>query len=181
MRQHSGPSDVASAAAQDFLSDVVRPLIPIGNEYCRLRMRWASSIPASVIAAYRESIDRLSARHGFQSVDVVGLGPDHPQKAELRAKFLNEHTHDEFEVRFFVEGRGIFYLHANDRVYIVLCEQGDLLSVPAGTRHWFDMGTHPSFRCIRLFTTPDGWIASFTGDPIAQRFPDFDQFLARHA
>ena len=109
--------------------------------------------------------------NGFQSVDVVSLNPDHPDKAVLRAKFLNEHTHSEFEVRFFVEGQGLFYLHLGDQVYTVLCEQGDLISVPAGATHWFDMGANPHFKAIRLFTNPEGWVANFTGSDIANRFP----------
>jgi len=70
-----------------------------------------------------------------------------------------------------VDGQGQFYIHQNDKVYSVLCEQGDLISVPANTPHWFDMGPNPSFKCIRLFTTPEGWVANFTGSRIAQRFP----------
>jgi len=124
-----------------------------------------------IIAAYRDSVDRLMTRYGFQSVDVISLRPDHPDKEALRAKFLDEHTHSDFEVRFFVDGRGQFYIHQNDKVYSVLCEQGDLISVPANTPHWFDMGPNPSFKCIRLFTTPEGWVANFTGSRIAQRFP----------
>lgn len=135
----------------------------------------------TVIAAYQGSIDRLIDRYEFHTVDVVSLRPDHPQKRELRGKFLSEHTHEEFEVRFFVEGRGIFYLHSGDRVFMVLCEQGDLISVPGLTKHWFDMGENPDFKCIRLFTTPEGWVASFTGDSIAERFPSFDQYVARYA
>jgi 1,2-dihydroxy-3-keto-5-methylthiopentene dioxygenase len=134
----------------------------------------------TVIGAYRSSIDRLIDRYEFHSVDVVSLKPDHPQKQELRGKFLSEHTHDEFEVRFFVEGKGLFYLHPDDRVFVVLCEQGDLISVPGMIKHWFDMGENPHFKCIRLFTTPEGWVASFTGDPIAERFPNFDEYLAKH-
>jgi 1,2-dihydroxy-3-keto-5-methylthiopentene dioxygenase len=96
----------------------------------------------------------------------------------MRAKFLDEHTHDDFEVRFFVDGRGLFYLHAGGKVYCMLCEKGDLISVPANTTHWFDMGAAPSFKCIRLFTTPDGWVGNFTGSDISRRFPDFDEFTA---
>jgi len=61
-------------------------------------------------------------------------------------------------------------------VYGVLCEAGDLISVPAGTRHWFDMGGAPDFQCIRLFTTPEGWVADYTGDDIARRFPRLEAF-----
>jgi 1,2-dihydroxy-3-keto-5-methylthiopentene dioxygenase len=59
-------------------------------------------------------------------------------------------------------------------VLLLRCERGDLLSVPAGTRHWFDMGTVPHFCAIRMFGSEAGWVAAFTGDPIAQRFPSFD-------
>jgi 1,2-dihydroxy-3-keto-5-methylthiopentene dioxygenase len=96
----------------------------------------------------------------------------------MRLKFLNEHTHDDFEVRFFVDGSGLFYLHIDDKVYMVLCEQGDLISVPARTTHWFDMGVRPDFRCIRFFTVPEGWVGNFTGSDIANRFPDYDKHRA---
>lgn len=146
--------------------------------------RWEASRPLSasatqeeVLAAYRTQVDRLNADYGFASVDVVSLRPDHPDRAAMRGKFLNEHTHDDFEVRFFVEGKGIFYLHATDRVHAILCERGDLISVPADTRHWFDMGTAPDFKCIRFFTKPEGWVGSFTGSDIAQRFPTFDNLV----
>ena len=124
-----------------------------------------------VIAAYRDAVDRLRQRHNFQSVDVISLKPDHPDKDALRAKFLNEHTHSDYEVRFFVDGKGLFYIHAGQCVYGVLCEKGDLISVPADTTHWFDMGPRPDFKCIRLFTSPAGWVANFTGSDIASRFP----------
>jgi 1,2-dihydroxy-3-keto-5-methylthiopentene dioxygenase len=99
------------------------------------------------------------------------MKPDHPEKAAMRTKFLSEHTHSEDEVRFFVEGSGLFSLHIGGSVYLVTCERGDLLSVPAGTRHWFDMGDSPRFAAIRLFLDPSGWVAKYTGDAIADRFP----------
>jgi 1,2-dihydroxy-3-keto-5-methylthiopentene dioxygenase len=132
----------------------------------------------TVLEAYRDSIDRLKQQYAFQSVDVVSLNPDHPDKAAFRQKFLAEHIHADFEVRFFIEGRGLFFLHVESKVYAVLCEQGDLISVPANTTHWFDMGENPRFKCIRLFTTPDGWVADFTGSDIAQSFPTLDQYVA---
>lgn len=124
-----------------------------------------------VIEAYRESIDRLMKQHGFQAVDVISLAANHPQKEEMRQKFLREHTHDDFETRFFVEGEGLFNIRKNGRVYATLCCRGDLLNLPANTAHWFDLGPSPRLKAIRLFTTPEGWVANFTGDAIADRFP----------
>ncbi|MBZ2187958.1 acireductone dioxygenase [Alcanivorax sp. JB21] len=140
--------------------------------------RWKTDQPLApgasqdeVIEAYRADIDRLISEQGYQTVDVISLNADHPDKATLRQKFLDEHRHSEDEVRFFVAGSGLFSLHIDDKVYEVLCEQGDLISVPANTPHWFDMGPNPSFIAIRLFNNPDGWVANFTGSDIASQFP----------
>lgn len=143
--------------------------------------RWATKAPlpkdaddSAVMKAYEEDIQRLKIENGYQSVDVIRLSSDHPKKLELRNKFLSEHTHSEDEVRFFVEGSGIFYLRVNGKVYMTLCERGDLISVPTGVKHWFDMSENPQLTCIRLFTTPDGWVADFTGDKIADKFPKYE-------
>ena len=133
----------------------------------------------TILVKYCDPIARLRAKYSFQSIDVVRVLPNHPEKEEIRKKFLSEHIHEDFEIRFFIEGRGLFYLHVADKVYAVLCEQGDLISVPADTKHWFDMGEDPNFTCIRFFTTAYGWVANFTGDPIANKFPTMDQFVAK--
>ncbi|MBV8147979.1 MAG: cupin domain-containing protein [Candidatus Eremiobacteraeota bacterium] len=128
----------------------------------------------AVIEAYRSSVDRLMDECGYRSVDVIRVEPGTPNVDALRTKFLDEHQHAEDEVRFFVEGRGAFYLHAKQRVYQVVCVRGDLISVPAGTKHWFDMGPDPALTAIRFFINPDGWVARFTGDTVASRFPKLD-------
>ena len=125
----------------------------------------------AVLEAYQHAIAKLVAEKGYQSWDVISLRADNPQKEALRAKFLNEHTHGEDEVRFFVEGAGLFCLHIGNEVFQVLCEKNDLISVPAHTPHWFDMGSEPNFTAIRIFDNPEGWIAQFTGDDIASAYP----------
>lgn len=143
--------------------------------------RWQASAPVSpgappeqVMDAYRADIDRLVAERGFKTVDVVSIAPDNPNRAEMRKKFLDEHFHKEDEVRFFVAGSGLFTLHVGDRVYEIECVKDDLIAVPDGTTHWFDMGPEPSFVAIRFFTEPDGWVGHFTGTDIAQRFPRYE-------
>lgn len=128
-----------------------------------------------VLNAYSDSIERLKNQYGFQTADVIKLDSTHPDKVAMREKFLNEHTHSEFEVRFFVEGRGLFYLHVGENVLGVLCEKGDLISVPANVTHWFDMGENPHLACIRLFTNPNGWVANFTESAISKNFPTLDE------
>jgi len=127
--------------------------------------------PQDVIAAYQHEIDKLVEEKGYQSWDVISMRPDNEQREVLRTKFLSEHTHGEDEVRFFVEGAGLFCLHLNGKIFQILCEKNDLISVPANTRHWFDMGGSPSFTAIRVFDNPEGWVAHFTGDGIADKYP----------
>lgn len=159
------------------LDAIVEKLGPIGVGL----ERWDAAQPVQpgdsperIMDAYRSDIDRLVAERGFRSVDVVSISPDHPQRAEMRTKFLDEHFHKEDEVRFFVAGSGLFTLHVGDKVYELLCEAGDLVSVPDSVHHWFDMGPEPSFIAIRFFTEPDGWVGHFTGTDIAQRFPRYE-------
>ncbi len=137
------------------------------------------------LAAYDDEVEAVKQTEGYTLVDIVGLDPRQENYAEAkvvsREKFLSEHRHDDDEDRYFAKGAGVFYLHVNDRVHALYCEPGDLVSVPANTTHWFDMGTNPEFISIRFFHDDDGWIGHFTGNPIAERFPTFDDLHARRA
>ena len=161
-------------------SDIARRLDSVGV----LIERWEAGQKLTVDAqsdevktAYKDSIDRLNEKYGFKSIDVVSLRPDNPKREDMRKMFLTEHFHRDFEIRFFIDGRGLFYLHIQGKIYCVLCEKEDLISVPANTTHWFDMGTAPSFKAIRLFTTENGWVAEFTGSDISTKFPTFDDYV----
>jgi 1,2-dihydroxy-3-keto-5-methylthiopentene dioxygenase len=140
--------------------------------------RWESPVtlspedsPERILEAYRPYLDGLMGETGAGSADVIKLTPDHPQAAALRQKFLSEHTHTEDEVRFFVHGAGNFIMHVDGQVWDAHCTQGDLISVPAQVRHWFDAGEKPFFTALRVFTDTSGWVAHFTGDTISERFP----------
>jgi 1,2-dihydroxy-3-keto-5-methylthiopentene dioxygenase len=143
----------------------------------------AATSSDDLLAAYGEEIEELTAAQKLRLVDVARLHPEdsdawRERAASARGTFLAEHRHAEDEVRFFAHGSGCFYLRLDGKVHAVVCEAGDLLSVPAGTLHWFDMGSRPDFAAIRFFQEDDGWVGDFTGDPIASRFPDLDALLA---
>ena len=168
-----GGTPVLDTSDPKWIGDALKR---IGVRYERWPLRDAAGADTdAVLTAYAPEIEKLKAEQGYQSVDIIGVTPDHPDRAAMRAKFLSEHRHSEDEVRFFVAGEGLFTLRTDDdRIHAVLCTAGDLISVPAGMRHWFDMGPEPSFTVIRLFENPDGWVAKFTGDAIADRFPRHD-------
>ena len=137
----------------------------------------AGAVQAEILRAYASDVARVQQDGYFPTVDAIRLEPGHPDRAALRQKFLAEHTHSEDEVRFFVEGRGLFCLHIGDEVLQLVCEKNDWIAVPAGTKHWFDMGPNPQFCALRFFNNADGWVASFTGDPIASHYPLLDELM----
>ncbi|MGR3886303.1 1,2-dihydroxy-3-keto-5-methylthiopentene dioxygenase [Pseudomonas sp. 1152_12] len=125
---------------------------------------------AEMIAAYQPQIDAL----GYGSVQVLSVTDNHPQKAELRAQFLAERRYTSNEVRFFIAGQGLFAVHVGEYVYAVRCEKNDLLVIPAGTSHWFDIGENPHCVTLRLFDTAQAGEPVFTGSDIAAGFPGLD-------
>lgn len=166
----------ADVVTQD-LTEIARILAAKGVRF----EQWEANFPISadssseeILEAYAESIARLKEEGGYHTADVINMSPDHPEKIALRNKFLSEHTHSEDEVRFFVKGDGLFYLHLDDGVYAIQCCKNDLISVPANTQHWFDMGDSPNFTAVRLFTNTEGWVANYTGEKIADEFPRYE-------
>lgn len=175
-----GPSRTPALQSSDA-EQIQRELAHRGIRF----QRWAAETPLpagasqeQILAAYATAIARVQAEGGYPTVDAIRLSPEHPEREALRQKFLAEHTHSEDEVRFFVEGRGLFCLHVGDAVLQLICEAGDWIAVPAGTRHWFDMGPEPNFCALRFFHNPEGWVAQFTGDAIASHYPLLDELEA---
>lgn len=143
--------------------------------------QWRAGVPLDIdssseeiLAAYAADVARISAAGGYTTVDVLRLKRGTSEIDPIRRKFLSEHTHTEDEVRFFVEGDAAFYLRLGGRVYQTICVRGDLISVPAGTTHWFDMGPDPQFCAIRFFQNTEGWTPHYTGDAIAASFPLYE-------
>jgi 1,2-dihydroxy-3-keto-5-methylthiopentene dioxygenase len=128
-----------------------------------------------ILAAYASDLDPFMRSGGYQTADVISINRLTENYPALRAKFLAEHTHSEDEIRFFVDGKGLFWFHLeNEPVFNVLCEKGDLISVPAGTKHWFDAGEHDPFvKAIRIFIDSSGWIPNYTESSIEENYVDF--------
>ena len=136
-----------------------------GIEYERLEGRpVGGDMPAErLLEAYRDKIDDLKARGGYVTADVIDVRPDTPGLEAMLSKFKSEHWHDEDEVRFIVDGRGLFHIHPPaGPVFAIEVEAGDLIRVPKGTRHWFDLCVDRRIRAIRLFQDPAGWTPHYT-------------------
>jgi len=111
-----------------------------------------------ILAAYAAEIERLKQAGGYVTADVIDVKPDTPGLDAMLDKFNKEHRHSEDEVRFIVQGRGIFHIHADDdRVFSIQLDAGDWINVPRGMRHWFDLCEDRTIRAIRLFQDKTGW------------------------
>ncbi len=121
---------------------------------------------AEILVAFKEEIESLKAEGGYVTADVVVLSEKTPDLATLLGKFSREHHHSEDEVRFVVDGHGIFTIRGRSGRYIELTVgPGDLITVPASTRHWFTLAEDRRIKCIRLFQDPSGWAAIYDEAP----------------
>lgn len=128
-----------------------------------------------ILKAYESSLEPFMEAGGYRTADVITINKLTENYEAIRAKFLAEHTHSEDEIRFFVDGEGLFWFNLEtEPVFNLLCEKGDLISVPAGTKHWFDAGEHDPFvKAIRIFIDMSGWVPEYTGSELEKRFTDF--------
>lgn len=128
----------------------------------------------TVLGAYNHVLQPFMQQNGYHTADVINIHAHTPNYEAVRNKFLSEHRHTEDEVRFFVDGQGAFWFNLDngtDPVFNVLCEAGDLISVPANTRHWFDAGKeNPSVKAIRIFIDQSGWVPHYTESGIDKAY-----------
>lgn len=116
-----------------------------------------------ILQAYRKEIDQLKANGGYVTADVINVTKDTPNLDAMLAKFSREHWHDEDEVRFILAGHGVFHIHPPGKPVVAIeVESGDLIRVPRGTWHWFDLCADRQIRAIRLFQDPAGWTPLYT-------------------
>jgi 1,2-dihydroxy-3-keto-5-methylthiopentene dioxygenase len=123
----------------------------------------ADATSEQVLAAYSHEIEMLNRTGGYVTADVIDIHPDTPNLEPMLAKFSREHWHDEDEVRFTLEGRGLFHINPQSSPVVrVEVEAGDLLVVPRGTLHWFHLCGDRRIRAIRLFQDMTGWTPHYT-------------------
>ena len=165
------PDEQRTLTDQD---EVTRYLATLGIDY----ERWpgedrvpAQAAPEEVLSAYAPEIDQLKARGGYVTADVIDVTAQTPNLEAMLDKFRTEHWHDEDEVRFIVEGRGLFHIHPPEGpVFAIEVEAGDLIRVPRGTHHWFDLCVDRRIRAIRLFQDASGWTPRYTDSGVDKGF-----------
>ena len=150
--------------------EIANCLAAIGIDYERWQISDELAPDASddeILAAYSPEIERLKAKGGYVTADVINVTPATPSLDEMLDKFNKEHWHDEDEVRFIVKGHGLFHIAppGGDVVSIEM-EAGDLIRVPRGTLHWFNLCADRTVRAIRLFQDASGWTPHYTASGV---------------
>lgn len=171
---------MASVSIPDQNRNLTQPeeiaefLKPFGIWYERWQV--AGRLPsdasdADILNEYAPEIQQVKERGGFVTADVINVRPDTPNLDAMLQKFNKEHTHSEAEVRFTVEGRGVFHLHPdNGPVFAVTVESGDMINVPCGMKHWFNLCDDRKIRCIRFFEDPAGWTPHYVDAAVHEKY-----------
>ena len=149
-------------------------LAGIGIDY----EKWSASREVSpdapaeeILAAYSAEIEKLKAAGGYVTADVIDIKPDTPNLEPMLERFRPEHWHDEDEVRFIVKGHAVFHIAPqNGDVTAVEMEAGDLIRVPRGTNHWFNLASDKTVRAIRLFQDTAGWTPFYTESGVEKKY-----------
>lgn len=141
--------------------------------------KWVTNIDFSnnasqdlILNAYDKSLKPFMEKGGYTTSDVISVHSETPGINDICNKFNREHTHTDDEVRFIVDGHGIFWFNpGNDEpVFSLKCDAGVIISVPANTKHWFDMGEKPFVKAIRIFKDEQGWLAHYTNSGIENNY-----------
>jgi 1,2-dihydroxy-3-keto-5-methylthiopentene dioxygenase len=156
------------------VAQITASLASYGIEY----ERWTPSHPISddapaeaILAAYSREIDELKQRGGYVTADVIDVSDSTPGLDAMLAKFNREHWHDEDEVRFIIAGHGLFHIHTTSGAVLgIEVEAGDLIRVPRGTLHWFNLCADRRIRAIRLFQDTAGWTPHYTESHVDENF-----------
>lgn len=144
----------AAAEVKEYLAG-----IGIGYERWDTNHDLSDSVSAeTILNSYADELESLKASGGYVTADVIDIKNDTPNLQPMLDKFNKEHWHNEDEVRFIIEGRGVFHINPKTSPVVAIeVEKGDLIRVPAGTYHWFDLCADRRIRAIRLFQDPSGW------------------------
>jgi DivIVA domain-containing protein len=145
------------------------------DEFLQVARRAYDGVPLASDPPLNSERIRLTAfalqKGGYVTADVINVNANTPGLDAMLNRFNKEHFHDEDEVRFIVHGRGLFHFQpADGEVFSLEMVKGDMIRVPRGTQHWFDLCQDRTIRAIRLFQDMSGWTPHYTGSGADEKF-----------
>ena len=147
------------------------PVMAAGAAALLAQAQLDADAQAALLAALDDVFQRLQREKGYQERDLVVLYPGHPQLPELDARFRRIHTHEDEEVRYIVDGEGVFGFILEDGAQVELTVQaGDYIHIPADVEHWFRLNDAQRIKAVRYFSARGGWTPHYTNRAL-QHFP----------
>ncbi len=128
----------------------------------------------AIMNVYAAQIEQVKRELGYSVVDISRMTPNDKFAITIRGRYLSEHTHEEDEVRFFLSGRALLYIHVDQRIHIIECTKGDFFIIPKGIKHWMDIGPKPDFIVMRWFNSQQAFTNHFTDDFVAEATPRWE-------
>lgn len=123
-----------------------------------------------VLVALDRYFNQLQQDAGYQSRDLIVIHPDIPNLSAMLSKFDRVHTHADDEVRYIIEGEGIFGFVRPDGSQVELTVQPEeYINVPTGTEHWFYLTDQQRIKAVRYFVDTEGWVPQYTDTAIRFR------------
>lgn len=120
-----------------------------------------------LLARLDHYFQHLQVSAGYQDRDLIVLNPQTPNLDTLLSKFERPHTHGDDEVRYVIDGEGVFgFICADGSQMELTMEAQEYINVPAGAEHWFHLTPTKRIKAIRYFTNTEGWIPQYTQTPI---------------
>ncbi len=155
-------------------TEIAGQLDGVGIDYERwenLKQVSSDAADQEILDGYAGEIELLKQKGGYVTADVINIVPTTEGLDAMLNKFNKEHWHDEDEVRFIVKGHGLFHIAPeNGDVVSIEMEAGDMIRVPRGTRHWFNLCGDKTVRAIRLFQDTSGWTPHYTDSGVDQSY-----------
>lgn len=111
--------------------------------------------------------EQLKKDAGYQSRDLIVIHDELPNLEAMLAKFDKCHTHADDEVRYIVDGEGVFgFVLPEGQQLELTMTAGDYINVPHHTEHWFRLTPLRRVKAVRYFTSTAGWVPEYTATPI---------------
>ena len=158
----AGPASPSLSSSDP--AQIAATLAPLGIGFERWQVKAPlapNADPAAILAAYSAEIAQVQAGGSYPTVDAIRMTPEHPDRQALRQKFLAEHIHSEDEVRFFVEGQGLFCLTSALRCCSCSVKQATGFPCQLARSTGLTWAQSPtSAPCASLTTPKAGWPSS---------------------
>jgi 1,2-dihydroxy-3-keto-5-methylthiopentene dioxygenase len=121
------------------------------------------------VAGSEAEIARIKSSRGYVDQDEISLSKETANLDTICAKFDKEHFHTLDEVRFVVDGEGIFDVRdSSDQWVRIEVDAGDLIIIPANKFHRFYLTSAKTIRCVRLFLNNEGWAPLYRQTEVAK-------------